>query len=94
MGSLHLGVFVRTPFVNYNKSKEIRGRHATVEYHSRAVDWAYHFRMHYSNPEARLDNRMTDISARNYEFNLEVLPTTVEAVIIYVWKAEDRFARS
>ena len=82
MRSLHLGVFVRTPFVNYNKSKEIRGRHATTEYHSRAVDRAYHFRMHYSNPKARIDNRMTDINARNYKFNLEVLPTIVEAVIM------------
>ncbi len=82
MRSLHLGVFIRTPFVNYNKSKEIRGRHATTEYHSRAVDRAYHFRMHYSNPEARIDNRMTDINARNYKFNLEVLPTIVEAVIM------------
>ena len=82
MRSLYLGVFVRTPFVNYNKSKEIRGRHATTEYHSRAVDRAYYFRMHYFNPEARIDNRMTDINARNYKFNLEVVPTIVEAVIM------------
>ena len=57
--SLHLGVFINTPFVNYNKSREILEKHAVKEYHSRAVD--YHFRMNYANPERRIDSRLTDV---------------------------------
>ena len=38
--SLHLGVFVNTPFVNYNKSKEIFEKHAAKD--SRAVVRAHH----------------------------------------------------
>ena len=56
--SLHLGVFVNTPFVNYNKCKEILEKHAAKD--SRAFDRAYHFRMNYTNPERSIDNRLTD----------------------------------
>ncbi len=76
-----LGVFIKTPFVNYNKSKKICENHAAKEYHSRAVDRAYHFRMNYSNPEQRIDNRLTDINTTSFRFNSKVLPAIVEAVI-------------
>ena len=39
--SLHFGVFVKTLFINYNKSKEILEKHAVKDYHSQAVDRAY-----------------------------------------------------
>ena len=39
----HLGVFVCTPFKNYNKSKELMERHAKNDYHLRAVDHAFEF---------------------------------------------------
>ena len=77
-----LGVFVKTPFVNYNKSKEICRKHAQTDYHSRAVTRAYHFRKNYSNPEQRIDSRLSDINARNFRLNSEALPAIVEAVIM------------
>lgn len=79
-----LGVFVKTPFVKYNKSKEICRKHAQTDYHSRAVTRAYHFRTNYSNPEQRIDSRLSDmhINARNFRLNSEALPAIVEAVIM------------
>ena len=74
--------FVNTPFVNYNKSKEILAKHSNNVYHMRAVETSYAFKSSYSNPVTRIDNRLMDINQKNFLFNCKVLPVLIEAVLI------------
>ena len=78
----HLGAFVCTPFKNYNKSKELMERHAKHAYHLRAVDHAFEFTRRWINPESRIDSQIVDKNSKNFKFNMEVLPTIVETVLL------------
>ena len=66
-----LGSFLKKPWLNYNKSKEHLENHSSKKYHQRAGDRAYNF----------VNNRLTDVSDRNFNFNTSVLPVIAEAVI-------------
>lgn len=46
-----LGPFVNSPFINYNKSKEVCEKHAKSRLHLLANDRAYSFKSTYSNPD-------------------------------------------
>ena len=76
-----LGGFVKNPFVNYNKANELCKKHTSKEYHKRAIDRAYAFKSSYSNPHARIDNRLLDVSSENFKLNSKILPPIVDAVL-------------
>ena len=50
-----LGAFVKTPFRNYNKSKEKLDSHETTEYHKGSLDRAACARAQLANVERRID---------------------------------------
>ena len=75
----HLGAFVCTPFKNYNKSKELMEKHAKHGYHLRAV---VEFTRRWINPDSRIDSQIIDKNSKNFKFNMEVLPTIVETVLL------------
>ena len=50
-------------------------------YHLRAVQRSYTFKASYSNPEIRIDSRLTDTNQKNFLFNSEILHVLVEAVL-------------
>ena len=47
-----LGAFVKSPFRNYNKSKEKLEGHESTEYHKRVIERAYTVRVQVENIEA------------------------------------------
>ena len=77
-----LGVFVCSPFTNYNKSKELLEKHSKKDFHLRAVDRAYEFKKTWLNPAGRIDTHIMDCSAKNVMLNSKILPLIVEAVLL------------
>ena len=77
-----LGVFVCSPFTNYNKSKELLEKHSKKDFHLRAVDRAYEFKKTWLNPAGRIDMHIMDCSAKNFMLNSKILPLIVEAVLL------------
>ena len=73
--------FLKKPWLNYNKSKEHLEKHSSKEYHQRAGDRAYNLVKNNSNPQQRVDSRLTDVGDRNFNFNTSILPVIAEAVI-------------
>ena len=69
-----LGSFLKKPWLNYNKSKEHLEKHSRKEYHQCAADRAYNSVKNYSNPQQRVDSRLTDVGDRNCNFNTSILP--------------------
>lgn len=53
-----LGIFNKTPFRNYNKSKEKMDGHSSTEYHKRALARSYTVRAQVANIENRIDTQM------------------------------------
>ena len=78
---LSYGVFVRTPFVSYQKSSEMFEKHCKSKHHLKAVDQAYYFKETYYNPAKRVDTQISAERGKNFKFNSEILPIIVEAVI-------------
>ena len=76
-----LGAFVKTAFVNYNKSKELLAGHLIKQYHLTAMERASKFIANFLNPEGRIDSSLAEAGSKNFEFNSKILPTIVEAVI-------------
>ena len=76
-----LGAFVKTPFINYNKSKELLMGHSKKQYHLSAMDRASTFISNFLHPERRIDSSLLEASSKNFEFNSKILPTIVDAVI-------------
>ena len=74
-------LFVKTAFVNYNKSKELLAGHSNKQYHLIAMERASNFIASFLNPEGRIDSSLAEAGSKNFEFNLKILPTIVEAVI-------------
>ena len=66
-----------------DSEKEHLEKHSGKEYHQRAGDRAYNFVKNYSNPQQRVDSRLTDVDDRNFNFNTTILPVIAEAVITY-----------
>ena len=77
-----LGVFVCSPFTNYNKSKELLEKHFKKDFHLRAVDRAYEFKKTWLNPAGRIDTHIMDCSAKNFMLNSKILPLIVEVVLL------------
>ena len=77
----HLGAFVSSPFVNYNKSNEICKKHASKNYHASATKCALFFKSSYTNPSARVDSSLLDAGAKKFKINCEILPPIIESVI-------------
>ena len=77
-----LGAFVRTPFNNYNKSKELFERHSKAKYHLVACTRANELKQRWGNPSLRIDCQLSEQSAENYSFNSEVLSLIVESVLL------------
>ena len=76
-----LGNFVKTPFINYNKSKELLAGHSKKQYHVTAMDRASTFIGNFLNPGRRIDSMLVETSSKNFEFNSRILPTIIDAVI-------------
>ena len=76
-----LGNFVKTPFINYNKSKELLAGHSKKKYHLTAMDRASTCITNFLNPGRRIDSLLVDASSKNFEFNSKILPTIVDADI-------------
>lgn len=57
-----LGTFVKTPFRNYNKSKEKLDSHETNEHHKRSLDRAACARAQLANIERRIDTQINTIA--------------------------------
>ena len=55
------GPLVSSPFIYYNKSKELCEKHAKKVYHLREIDRAYGFKVTYSDASKRIDNQIADI---------------------------------
>ena len=70
--------FVKTPFINYNKSKELLAGNSKKQYHVTAMDRASTFIRNCLNP-VRIDNLLK--LARKIEFNSRILPTIIDVVI-------------
>lgn len=68
-----LGAFVKTPFRNYNKSKEKLDSHETNEYHKRSLDRAAYARAQLANIERRIDTQINTIAMRNAQANRAIL---------------------
>ena len=77
-----LGAFVKTPFRNYNKSKEKLDSHETTEYHKRSLDRAACARAQLANVERRIDTQINSIAMRNAQGNRAILPHIVDAVLL------------
>ena len=76
-----LGNFVKTRFINYNKSKELLAGHSKKQYHVTAMDRASTFIRNFLNPVRRIDSLLVETSSKNFEFNSRILPTVIDAVI-------------
>ena len=76
-----LGPFINSPFINYNKSKELCEKHAKSRLHLLANERAYTFKSTYNNPERSIDSLVQDANSRHFKFNSKVLPIIVETVI-------------
>ena len=63
------GAFVKTPFRNYNKSKEKLDSHETNECHKRSLDHAACVRAQLANSERRIDMHINTIAMRNAQAN-------------------------
>ena len=77
-----LGAFVKTPFRNYNKSKEKLDSHETKEYHKTSLDRAACARAQLANIERRIDMQINTIAMRNAPANRAILPYIVDAVLL------------
>ncbi|KAG1666870.1 repressor of the inhibitor of the protein kinase [Nymphon striatum] len=74
-------VFVKSPFTNFNKSKELLRSHELKKYHKENVQHLYIIRSQMSNPEFRIDSKLNTIATDNIKNNRQVLPTIVDAVM-------------
>lgn len=72
-----LGAFVKTPFRNYNKSKEKLDSHQTNEYHKRSLDRAAGARAQLANIKRRIDTQINTIAMRNAQANRAILPFSI-----------------
>ena len=77
-----LGVFVKTPFRNYNKSKEKLDSHETTEYHKRSIDHAACIRAQMSHIGRRIDTQINTMAMQNFQGNEAILPRIVDAVLL------------
>ncbi|KAJ7365675.1 hypothetical protein OS493_002388 [Desmophyllum pertusum] len=77
-----LGLFVKTPFRTYNKSKEKFDGHETKEYHKKAVERSYVVRAQVSNIQKRIDTQIDSVRMDNIQSNKTVLPLIVDAVML------------
>ena len=66
----HLGAFVKSPFVNYNKANEVCKKQASKEYH-----------VIYTNPWSTVASQLLDVGAKIFKHNSEILPPIVETVL-------------
>lgn len=67
---------MKTPFRNYNKSKE------KLDSHKRSLDRAACARAQLANIERRIDTQINTIAMRNAQANRAILPYIVAAVLL------------
>ena len=77
-----LGNFVKTPFRNYNKSKELLDGHESKEYHKRCIERACSIRAQQSNVKNRIDVQVNQQATQNVHKNLLILPHIIDAVML------------
>lgn len=77
-----LGAFVKTPFNNYNKSKELLDAHESKGYHQRSCERACIIRIQLVNVATRIDAQVNQQSLENINRNTTVLPFIVDAVVL------------
>jgi hypothetical protein len=73
--------FVKTPFTNFNKSKELLRAHESKKYHLENVRRFLTIRAQMHKPELRIDSQMNLMSNENIKNNKQVLPIIVDAVM-------------
>ena len=79
-----LGVFVKTPFINYNKSKEKLDALETTEYHKMCVQCAVYICAQLANIENRIDTKINMIALQNVQKNKTIFPFIANAVLLCV----------
>lgn len=77
----HLGAFVRTPFTNYNKSKEGLTGHEQKKYHQECIKRLADAQSSLASPANRIDANLNRALQKTVEENMHILPSIVEAVI-------------
>ena len=77
-----LGVFVKTPFRNYNKSKEKLDSHETTEYHKRSIDHAACIQAQMAHIGRRIDTQINTMAMQNVQGNEAILPHIVDAMLL------------
>ena len=92
-----MGVFLKTPLINYNKSKEKLDARETTEYHKMCVQRAVCIRAQLANIESRIDTQINAIALQNVQKNKTIFPFIFDAVLLYVkqqlafrWHREDK----
>lgn len=73
---------MKTPFRNYNKSKEKFVGHEITEYHKKAFDRAYSVRAQGTDIEKRIDTQIDSVRMQNIQSNKTILPHIVDAVML------------
>ncbi|KAG0720930.1 hypothetical protein GWK47_047437 [Chionoecetes opilio] len=78
-----LGVFVKTPFRNYNKSKESLSGHEDKKCHKMCIEPAGIIRAQMANVEGRIDVQINQMAAQNVKRNEQIiLPYIVDVVML------------
>ena len=77
-----LGVFVKTPFRNYNKSKEFLSGHEEKKYHKICIERAGIIRGQIGNIESRIDVQINQKAVQNARRNEQILPFIVNVVML------------
>ena len=70
-----LGAFVRAPFRNYNKSKELLDDHEKRAFHKTSMERASCTQSQQTNTESRIDVSINQISVENFKQNKALLPS-------------------
>ena len=76
-----LGAFVRAPFRNYNKSKELLDDHEKRAFHKTSMERASCTQSQQTNTESRIDVSINQISVENFKQNKALLPSIVDAIM-------------
>ena len=76
-----LGAFVRVPFRNYNKSKELLDDHVKRAFHKTSMEHPSCTQSQQINTESRIDVSINRISVENLKQNKVLLPSIVDAIM-------------
>ena len=76
-----LGAFVRAPFRNYNKSKELLDDHEKRTFHETSMERASCTQSQQTNTESRINVSINQISVENFKQNKALLPSVVDVIM-------------